>query len=85
VSAFGEGFFNMINNMRSFVMPKFNMGGIVQAFANGRPVKSNETMTLNLQVGSAMLPLTVVGNVPSMRQNIRAFEKELSRMRLSHA
>jgi TP901 family phage tail tape measure protein len=85
VSAFGEGFFNMVNNMKSFVVPKFNLGGAVPAFANGGSVRNNEVITLNLQVGTAALPLTVVGNPTTMRQNIRAFEKELSRMRLSHA
>jgi hypothetical protein len=85
VQGFGEGFFHMVNRMKSFSMPKFNMGGIVQAFANGGSVRNNEIFTLNLQAGAAALPLQVMGNPANMRQQIRQFEKELSKMRLSHA
>jgi len=85
VQTFGEGFFHMVNRMKSFSMPKFNMGGIVQAFANGGSVRNNEIFTLNLQAGAAALPLQVMGNPANMRQQIRQFEKELSKMRLSHA
>ena len=85
VQTFGEGFFHMVNRMKSFSMPKFNMGGIVQAFANGGSVRNNEIFTLNLQAGAAALPLKVMGNPANMRQQIRQFEKELSKMRLSHA
>jgi hypothetical protein len=60
------------------------MGGLIPSFAGGGSVKSHEVFTLNLQAGPAVLPLKVVGNSNTMRQNIRAFEKELNRMRLSH-
>ena len=88
VNVFGEGFFHMINRMKSFSMPKFNMGGMVQAFAQGggvQKVNEPEVFTLNLQAGSAKMPLKVIGNPKNMRQTIRAFEKELSKMRLSNA
>jgi hypothetical protein len=38
---------------------------------------------LNLAVGNASLPLKVVGNPNTMRTQIKRFEKELSKMRLS--
>jgi hypothetical protein len=83
VQTFGEGFFHMVNRMKSFTVPKMNMGGIVQSFRDGGPVRSHEIFTLNLQAGAATLPLKVVGNPNTMRQNVRRFEKELDRMRLS--
>ena len=87
VSALGEGFFNMINGLKSHSMPSININGIAQAFAQGGKVnkQSSETFTLNLTAGSAKLPLQVVGNPSTMRQQVKAFEKELGRMRLSHA
>jgi hypothetical protein len=86
VKGLGEGFFHFINSLRSFSMPSFNMGAI-PAFANGGPVRSTDhgTFTLNLQAGSASLPLKVVGNPATMRTTIRSFERELSRMKLSRA
>lgn len=86
VSGLGEGFFNMINSLKSFRMPKFAAGGMVPALANTSVVRSkvDETFTINLQAGSAKLPLQVVGSPATMRGTIRSFEKELSRMRLSH-
>jgi hypothetical protein len=81
----GEGFFHFVNSLKSFSVPKFNMGGFVQSFAQGGSVRRDEgTMTLNLQFGAAKLPLRVVGNPNTTRQMIRSFEKELSRMRLSN-
>jgi len=87
VQTFGEGFFHMVNKMKSFTMPKFNMGGFVQSFASGGAVRNNsmETMTLNLQIGSVNAPLQVLGNTNTMRQTVRMLERELSKMRLSHA
>jgi len=86
VSALGTGFFNMINSMKSFHVPKFAMGGMIPALAGSNVVRSkvDETFTINLQAGSAKLPLQVVGSPSSMRGTIRQFEKELGRMRLSH-
>lgn len=86
VGALGEGFFHVINSMKSFAMPKFNMQGI-QAFAGGGVVKSIDhgSFTLNLTAGNTKLPLTVVGNPNTMRMQIKKFEKELSRMKLSRA
>jgi TP901 family phage tail tape measure protein len=78
----GTGFLNFVNSLKSFNVPKFNMGGVVPALASR--TRSEEVFTLNLQAGSAKLPLQVLGNSNSMRNNIRQFEKELSRMRLSH-
>lgn len=82
VRNFGEGFFHMVNRMKSFSVPKFNMGGLVPSYNQGGLVNSHEVFTLNLQVGSAKLPLKVAGNPNAMRQQIKMFEKELSRMRL---
>lgn len=86
VKGLGEGFFHFINSLRSFSMPSFNMGA-VPAFANGGLVKNTDhgTFTLNLQAGSATMPLKVVGNPATMRTTIKMFEKELSRMKLSRA
>jgi hypothetical protein len=86
VSALGTGFFNMINSMKSFHVPKFAKGGMIPAIAGSNVVRSkiDETFTINLQAGSAKLPLQVVGSPSSMRGTIRQFEKELGRMRLSH-
>jgi len=89
VGMLGEGFFHFVNSLKSFSVPKFNMGGLVQSFAQGGGVRKvsdfGDTMTLNLQFGSAKLPLRVVGNPQTTRQAIRSFEKELSRMRLANA
>lgn len=87
VNALGEGFFNLINGMKQYTTPKFNMKGITQAFAQGGMVQNNraEVFTLNLQAGETKLPLKVMGNPQTMRQQIKAFEKELGKMRLSHA
>ncbi len=82
VQTFGEGFFHMINKMNSFTIPKFNLGGLVPSYNQGGLVNSHEVFTLNLQAGSAKLPLKVAGNPNVMRQQIKMFEKELSRMRL---
>jgi hypothetical protein len=82
VQTFGEGFFHMINKMKSFAIPKFNLGGLVPLYNQGGLVNSHEVFTLNLQVGSAKLPLKIAGNPNTTRQQIKMFEKELSRMRL---
>jgi len=84
VSAIGTSFFDMLNGLKSHSIP--SMRGITQAFAQGGKVnkQSSETFTLNLTAGSAKLPLQVVGNPSTMRQQVKAFEKELGRMRLSH-
>lgn len=82
VRGLGEGFFHFINGLKSFSVPKFNMGAI-PAYAGGGMVRSHEVFTLNLQAGSATLPLKVVGKPASIRQSIRQFEKELSKVRLS--
>jgi hypothetical protein len=83
VRGLGEGFFHFVNSLKSFSVPRFNMGGLVQSFAGGGLVKNREVFTLNLQSGSATLPLTVMGKPSSVRQSLRQFEKEISRMRLS--
>jgi hypothetical protein len=74
----------MVNSMRNFTVPKFAMGGVVPSFASGGSVKGNEVITLNLQLGKTNVPLQVVGNTATMRQNVKMLEKELARMRLSH-
>ena len=80
----GERFVNFLNGLKSRPsIPRFAMGGMVPAFAGGGMARNQEVFTLNLQAGSATLPLKVVGNASTMRQNVRRFEKELDRMRLS--
>jgi len=86
VRSLGEGFFNFINGLKSFSMPTFNMSAI-PAFAGGGSVgkTSHEIFTINLQAGSAKLPLQVVGNPNTMRSTIKMFERELSKMKLSRS
>ena len=86
VQRMGEGFFTMLNGMKNFAMPKMDMGGMM-SFNQGGSVRkeSNETFTLNLDFGSAKLPLKVVGDPMTMRKQIRSIERELGKMRLSRA
>ncbi|MFA5394418.1 MAG: phage tail tape measure protein [Methanogenium sp.] len=84
VSALGEGFFRMINNMRSFSVPRINTRSIMPAYAEGGLVKNHEVFTLNLSAGSAKVPLKVVGSPGSVRTQIKQLEKELSKMRLGY-
>ena len=76
----------MLNGMKNFAMPKMDMGGMM-SFNQGGSVRkeSNETFTLNLDFGSAKLPLKVVGDPMTMRKQIRSIERELGKMRLSRA
>jgi hypothetical protein len=87
VGALGEGFFNMINGLKNFSIPKFNTNNMVQAFASGGSVQSRhqETFTLNLAIGQTKVPLRVVGNPTTVRKQIKTLERELDKMRLSHA
>ena len=84
VQTLGEGFFRAVNSLKSFTAPKFNLAA-VPAFASGGLVRSVDqgTFTLNLAVGNSSIPLKVVGNPNTMRTQIKRFEKELSKMRLS--
>ena len=83
VRSVGEGFLNFVNRLKSFTVPKFAMGGVVPQMTARN--SSEEVFTLNLRAGDSQIPLKVVGDRNTMRTNIRKFEKELSRMRLSHA
>jgi TP901 family phage tail tape measure protein len=83
VQMLGEGFFHFINNLKTFSVPNFKAP--TQNFAQGGIVRQlSEVFTLNLQVGNEAVPLKVVGNPQTTRQQIKRLETELARMRLSH-
>jgi hypothetical protein len=84
VGALGEGFFNMINNMKNFSIPRIIPQSVIPAYASGGLVKDHQIFTLNLTVGSVKVPLKVVGSPKDMRTQIKQLEKELSRMRLGY-
>jgi hypothetical protein len=70
--------------MKSVSVPKMPSVAI-PAYANGGLVNTQETFNLNISVGSATMPLKVVGRSSDIRSQIKRIEKELSKMRLSHA
>lgn len=84
VAHYGVSFLKGINSMMARAIPRFKEGGVVPNIKTG-PHDTGEVFTVKLESGNASIPIRALGNANDMRAMVKGFQKEMKKMRLSHA